>query len=176
MIKIKPNKEKINEQKVNEFEKKLGYNLPHNYFNFLIKNNGGTPELNLCNIKDYGQITVSHFFGLDIKDKINELKNVLSIFHNRFPNGFLPIASVEGGNLVCISLFSNKSEIYFWNHEEESEEEEKPTLKNMYKIVDDFNLFLKMLERFDASKVKVKKEDGVSSWIDPDFLKEIQNK
>lgn len=54
MIKVTPNKERINKHKLNKFEMELGYNLPQNYFNFLIKNNGGTPELNLCNIKDYG--------------------------------------------------------------------------------------------------------------------------
>jgi hypothetical protein len=176
MINIQPNNEKITKQRINEFEQKIKYILPKDYFNFLLKNNGGKPEMNLCNVKDYKQISVNYFFGLDLKVRTNELNYALSVFNNRIPKGYIPIASAEGGNLICINLASDTNTIYFWNHEEESEEGEEPTIKNMYKIADNFTNFLEMLEKFDASKVKVKKDDVVSSWIDPEFLKEIQKK
>jgi hypothetical protein len=121
-------------------------------------------------------IQIRSFFGIDQKDKQNDLKYNFSNYTERMPKGFFPIASAEGGNIICISYKKNPGEIYFWDHESEVDIGETPTMKNMYFLAESFSNFIEKLKKFDSSKVEVKDEDIISSWIDPDFLKSLEDK
>ncbi len=175
MVKITPNKEKINTNQIEVFSKQIGYSFPRDFIKFLLKNNGGKLELNLCDAEQFGQFTIDVFFGIGLKNELNDLRRIITVFKDRIPSHYLPIASTEGGNLICLSLLGNIGEIYFWDHEEESEEGEEATSKNMYKIASNFTSFLELIKKFDSSKIELKEEDIISTWIDPDFLKEIQD-
>lgn len=174
MIKIKRNIKKVNENILNEFQKEFDIELPSDYNDFLLEYNGGIPELNLCEADSIGQITVRYFLGFKLKKNEYNLTYVLSFFKGRLPASFIPIATAEGGNLICLSVAGEIGAVYFWNHEEEVEENQIPNMQNMYKISNNFSGFLDMIEKFDSTKVKVKEEDVLSSWVDPEFLKGLQ--
>jgi hypothetical protein len=83
----------------------------------------------------------------------------------RLPEGFLPIADAEGGNLVCLSLRScDFGAIWFWDHERELEG-------------DAVTLLAADLREFFDDLAPVSQSDEPSAvteaWIDPAFLKEL---
>ncbi|MCG9873862.1 MAG: SMI1/KNR4 family protein [Leptospiraceae bacterium] len=174
MIRIKANKQKIDEERVLKFESEFKLKLPDDYFEFLIQNNGGKPDLNILDVDNFGQININNFFGFDLKDKESNLEFCYDMFKNRIPIGILPIAESEGGNIICISLTKEVGSIYFWDHEMEADEGEKPDYSNMYKISDSFSSFIKRIEKFDPSKVEVNEKDVMNVWVDPEFLKDIK--
>jgi hypothetical protein len=83
-------------------------------FDFLMKNNGGKPDINVVNVDNFGQININNFFGIDLKKNENDLEYCYSKYKNRIPVGCLPIADAEGGNIICISLSKDFGSIYFW--------------------------------------------------------------
>jgi hypothetical protein len=174
MIRIKGNKQKLDKNRVLEFEKKNNLKLPEDYIEFLIQYNGGKPSVNILDVDNFGQININLFFGIDLKVKETNLDFCFETFKNRIPIGLLPIGESEGGNIICISLYKEIGSIYFWDHEMEADEGEKPDYTNMYKISDSFSSFIKRIEKFDPSKVEVNEQDVISVWVDPDFLKEIK--
>lgn len=78
--------------------------------------------------------------------------------------------------MVCLNLSEDRyGYVYFWDHEEELKYEKgKITINDLYFIAETFNEFLNSIERDDLKEseegYKVKKV-----WVDPDFLKELEN-
>jgi ankyrin repeat protein len=109
-----------------------------------LKYNGGKPEPDnfyFKGKKDSGIVDV--FFSIfDEEDlPVNNLGWNSGVYSERIPDGFLPIASVSGGDLVCISTKGkNEGKVFFWEHEGESDN--KPTYKNITLIADSFNKFI----------------------------------
>ena len=106
----------------------------------------------------------------------DDLISQFETYKNRIPNTCIPIGRDAGGNLVCLNLSEDRyGYVYFWDHEEEfNYEEGKITINNLHFIAETFNEFLNSIERDDIKEseegYKVKKV-----WVDPDFLKELDN-
>lgn len=63
------------------------------------------------------------------------------IFDGEIPEGFITIACDPGGNQILLKVVDkNVGEIYFWDHDVDSDEE-----NNMHFITNSLNEFLKML-------------------------------
>jgi len=145
MINIKNSGSVISEIDISAVEKALNIKFPSAYREFLLKFNGGRPQPNhfviLNNPSDTHGI-LEYFFGINAPDYSDIIKQH-SIYANRIPKNLFPIATDPGGNLICIDLVTNK--IFFWDHEEESEEGQIPSLKNIYPVANTFEELLNNL-------------------------------
>lgn len=140
----------INESDVLILEKLLNVSLPMDYKDFLLYCNGGQPKLHSFDYKLpdgrnwSGGVRV--FFGVDVDDW-EDLKHYYALYEDRIPKQMLPIANDDGGNLILLVLNSlEKGKVYFWDHNEESEDDEPPTNDNIYFVANSFTEFLENLK------------------------------
>ncbi len=94
--------EKISNDELLEFEQSIGYKLPENYKEFILKNNGGVP-----NKEYFEEIKVSYF--TPIKYGENTVEKAYEMLKEILPNGYLPIANDVCGELICIDLKSGNT-------------------------------------------------------------------
>lgn len=175
MINIVSNKG-FNENELITFSNKIGYKLPNDYIGFLRHHNGGLVKDSISTYYKNGhqKFILTSMFGLESEDN---LISQYERYKNRIPNTCIPIGRDAGGNLVCLNLSEDRyGHIYFWNHEEELKYEEgKITINDLYFIAETFNDFLNSIERDDIKKSEDKGYKVKKVWVNPDFLKEIEN-
>ena len=116
MVSIRPSNAKFEESLVNELERDAKIDLEREYLNFLREYNGGIPESNIV-VLDRAEIkslSVTSFFGVGLEFN-DDLVTQYNLLKNRIPEGCLPIARTEGGNIVCICLLPERYGcIYLW--------------------------------------------------------------
>lgn len=96
---------------------------------------------------------------LDLEDRLARCRD------GRMPDGLVPIADAEGGNLVCVSVRSSDfGTVWFWDHESELVEE------SVVRIASDFDAFVADLCRGVGEELPTMTE----SWIDPSLLAELE--
>lgn len=143
--------EQLTEEQINNVERELGRSIPFSYRLFLLEHNGGYPEPSEFSIVDAGtgrtiEVAVRRFFGIGTAEETFNLDYAISMFGDRLPHGIFPIARDPGGSLICIATEGpDAGKVYFWDHEEESDEGEVPTGRNLYLVADDFEGFLDKL-------------------------------
>ena len=148
---------KITDKEIVEIEKKVGYSFPDEYREFLLKHNGG--KCSPCGFvfmenSQQSDDEVRSFYAVGGIDGYYDLEEKMDIYIfdvKRLPDFYIPIAEDDFGNLICIS--SDKSDygcIYFWNHENESDEENYK--ENMYFVAKSFNEFINNLKNFDYAE------------------------
>jgi hypothetical protein len=147
-LEIRRSREAVHEQDIRNIETILGVQLPVPYKNFLLSHNGGSPKPNRFPFRNsqldgHGQID----FFLCIKDKdLYNLNTWIKRYKKRVPTDLIPIAVDPGGNLICLTIRGdNQGKLYFWDHEEEADESEQPSYKNIYLIANSFNELLSSL-------------------------------
>lgn len=133
---MQSNQEVLTEARLQVFERIIGVQLPNHYRDFLLRYNGGYPTPYYFSIsKVQGKGMVNIFYG--IGEMYDNLDKKIDIFDDILNAGFLPIADDSGGNQICIGLtekcFGN---IYFWIHDEDTEDTD-----NMYFISENFTVF-----------------------------------
>jgi hypothetical protein len=122
------------------------FQLPKEYRIFLLKYNGGRPNLTFFNYKntdDDGSV-IDCFFGIYKDDNNNLLKNIMGV-GDRYPSNSFPIADDVFGNRICIIVKGpDRGKIYFWDHETEADTDqgEVADYSNMTLIADSFNEFI----------------------------------
>ncbi|MEP3478590.1 MAG: SMI1/KNR4 family protein [Fuerstiella sp.] len=113
---------------ISKLEDLVGATLPEEYRQFLVESNGGKPQKRSfdCADGDNGG-SVRAFFALSSSSKPFSLEKACDIYEGRIPSLTLPIACDSFGNLILLSLDSNRQRgsVYFWDHEEEDDEEEE---------------------------------------------------
>jgi len=117
----------VTEATVAEFESALGYRLPADYREFLLKYNGGDPVVgDVVGRDDRPDIPYQHgdgissFLKLPTSEKevpVHERLRVITNEHWTLPKSLLPIADDAGGNFFALDLASEKGLIRFINHE-----------------------------------------------------------
>ena len=174
MITIVSN-EGFNEDNLITFSEKIGYELPKDYIEFLRHHNGGYVKNSISSYVKNGKqkFILTSMFGLGSGD---DLLSQFETYKKRIPNTCIPIGRDTGGNIICLNLSEDRyGYVYFWDHEEElNYDEGKITINDLYIIAETFNEFLNTIERDNMKEqeegYKVKKV-----WVDPDFLKELEN-
>ncbi|WP_260450722.1 SMI1/KNR4 family protein [Listeria booriae] len=79
------------------------------------------------------------FFGLG--DIYDNLQDFIEIYDERLSDDFIPIGSDPNGNAICFSINEDSSDnIYFWNHEEETENSNE--MRNVYFLANDIEEFI----------------------------------
>lgn len=164
---------KITRRVVGDFEAAIGVALPADYKEFLLSCNGGELAPNIFPVPG-AKINsgVNRFYGVLGDNLQNDLNYQRKIMFTRVPKNILPIGSDSCGNSVCLSLRNESyGQIYFWDHELESEEGECATFSNLFLVGNSFVDFLSKLKKFDASQVRLMPGQVKEAWIDPEFLK-----
>lgn len=169
-IKINKTSENVSKLQIEEVQRLLKCEFPRDYVQFLLRNNGGVAESNTFDVpRTKNSSGVNEFLSLE------EVVNVKSRMSERFLPSAIPVATAEGGNFVCI-VNDKKSGIYFWDHELEQDEGVPAKWDNMFFLADCFSGFLDLLRQFDPDEIELKPGQVIDSWIDPDFLKSLENK
>jgi len=141
----------LDEKSLDDFEKEFEIKLPEEYRHFLIKYNGGYPApdgFKFMN-KDKGS-SVDRFLGL-IDREYDDIRKYIEKYKNRIPDNLIPIAYDPGSNLLCISISGGDFDnIYFWEHEFEFNEGQKPDYTIVMVIANSFNDFLSKLYEVKA--------------------------
>ena len=139
MIEFTDSNKTLSLKEIEKFELENNIKLTTQYKAFLIQNNGGYPEPSLFKIsEEQGENVLNRFFSID------DLRDYIDIYEDRIPNGFIPIANDSSGNAICLGTREPYHEkIYFWDHEQESENPE--AMNNMYFLANDIYQFLESL-------------------------------
>lgn len=141
----------LSEEDVAAFELRVGRSIPSPYRAFLLRHNGGYPDPSDFLVKGSGRGpdlmgTVEQFLGIGVEDEYAEIERYLSMYKDRIPADYFPIAQDPGGNVICMATEgSDTGKIFFWDHEEEAEEGEPPTRQNLYQVAETLDAFLQQL-------------------------------
>ena len=177
MIKVMKSKRIFDKKIIEQFEKNNGLRLPKDYIEFLEKYNGGRPETNIVNLKGYKieSFLIATFFGVNLDDN-NDIIYQFNILNKRIPKECVPIADVEGGNVICMNLSSEKyGHIYLWDHEMEVLCGERITLDNLYLVAKSFKEFIDMIEQYNPNDEDLSGYEIRSVKIlDPEFYKMVK--
>lgn len=136
----------LTEIDIKRCEKAIGVNLPQEYKEFLLSNNGGCPDKSIFSIKDFvnnPEGKVQLFFSIRSPVASRNLDWNFEVFLGRVPKGMIPIARDDGGNLVCLSVEDGMEKgVFFWDHDEETE---PAALSNVYWLANNFKDFFGMM-------------------------------
>lgn len=135
----------------------LGMELPPDFLAFLKLHDGAEPEPNIFKVGTTNEAGVNGF--IPSRDIAREAQNIENLGAQSFP-----IAWAEGGNYILIDRASGDA-VFFWDHELP----DSPT-----KLADSFRHFLDQLEPFDGTAIKLKPDQVIITWIDPDFLESLK--
>ncbi|MDN8593526.1 SMI1/KNR4 family protein [Chryseobacterium mucoviscidosis] len=143
MVQMDGSHEPITLKEINEFQRKFNLNFTEQYIKFLLESNGGDPSPSMFKISDeQGAGVLNIFYG--IGDMYSNLEEYIDIYEYRLPTGFIPIGNDPSGNVICLGLNEKYyNNIYFWDHEQESENPDD--MRNMYFLANDLNEFLDSL-------------------------------
>ncbi|WP_152658616.1 SMI1/KNR4 family protein [Oceanobacillus sp. CFH 90083] len=133
--------DKLSLNELEDFEIEQGLNFPESYRDFLLKYNGGYVNPNVFYISsEEGESAINIFYG--IGNMYNNLEKKLDLFDDLIDIGFIPIASDSGGNQICLGVNEKYFEqVYFWNHEQETDE----LMESMHYLGENINKFLNSL-------------------------------
>lgn len=156
-IEIEGNVYPTSMEDIENFEKKYNLNLPQDYKEFLLLNNGATP-LQSKFITRNGKVVSHYKYIIPItKDTSNtEHKHNLEYCYIRFvvrgiiPQGLVPIGETPTENILCLSLRKDDyGSVYYWDRELELVYKQ-PQSECYHIIADSFKEFILGLKARDA--------------------------
>lgn len=123
-LKISGSQSPVNKENISWLESKIKYRLPSSYSYFLLKYNGGCPELDTYS-NNKGEWAINNFFhlhnNLSLAKDSNSTEDILWNYNHKWKDAkksLLPFAKDGGGNLFCLDMEGNeKHPIIFWSHE-----------------------------------------------------------
>jgi len=138
----------ISQKDILKLEATIKSKIPDDYKEFLLQHNGGRPQKYYFSFKLNSKVTKGYLdWFLGIHKKMNEnIYQYIKMYKNRIPSDLIPIGHDPGGNLICLKIKGdNVGSIYFWDHENEVEEGEKPNYNNLSLVSKSFSEFLTKL-------------------------------
>jgi hypothetical protein len=161
---------KTNLQVIKKFENKIGYILPKNYVDFILKYNGTSINNYIYSFKIYSEsnnrfegvysvgIFLSYGTTLESIDWYWDNRN--SDENYPFPDHVIPFILGGEGNLICFDYRHNVNtedpKIVYWNHEERGQLKEG---FEIYYIANSFDDFVEKLSDFRTEEEKKDDED-----------------
>jgi hypothetical protein len=150
-IELKGFQDRISPKDIIFFENFIGKNLPDGYKEFITQNGCGYVSSGYLEYAIYrdrkknkkvGSALIDYFFA-PIHHERYGVYEKLDVYKNRMPNGLIPIGEDPGGNIIVLSVRDHDyGVIYFWDHENETDEGEAPNGENLYFIASSFLEFL----------------------------------
>lgn len=133
-----------------ELEEHVGP-LPDDYRAWLMSTGGGQPEDDLklgtddLDVDERTHPVVTIFFGLGVDDAVDLAWNAQT-YAGRMPDGLLPVATSDAGDLVCVQVTGEApGSVWSWAHEEEAPREAQPSWDNLTRVADGFAPFVEEL-------------------------------
>ena len=143
---------------IKALETDLGFQISDSFREFISTQDGASPETNIFRVSEKNQSGVNEFIpAASIAAERTYLENL--------PQKAYPVAWAEGGNYVFIDEGRN-GEVFYWDHEVPEE---------ISRLADNFAAFLALLKPFDIKSIKIKPGQVKRVWVDPEFLKQLQN-
>ena len=133
---------KGSEAKTLAFQEFLGFTLPDDYFNFLVKNDGAIIDEAYFYVKD-----IEEYIMFDLFYNIEKCIKIYEEFSDDFPDKSLVIGRDPGGGmllLVTTDVGDFSKGIYFYDHSHFFEASNSDC--NTYFICDTFTDFITILE------------------------------
>jgi hypothetical protein len=116
MVTVKKPSSKISTEDVQSFEHQYEIELPEEYKQFLLNNNGGIPDKVYYTEND-ADLVINFFLSLG-SEKYSIEEYIKDWRQEGLANELVPIGEDAFGNLICISCKGdNKGQVYVWNHE-----------------------------------------------------------
>lgn len=128
---------------VRDFEAAVGFRLPEDYREFLLKDNGGQQPEPDCFRVETGEITaVSVLFPIGKSGDYYDLSAHFEYQKDELPRGVIPIGKDIGGNTICLALDGEeRGSVLFMEHEAETGPHEEGW-DNLYFCARSFTEFL----------------------------------
>jgi hypothetical protein len=119
----------------------MGRRIPPAYRDFLLRQNGGSPDPSLFEVEDNGEeVAVQMFFGLKMPAFSLNLERVFDDFGSRLPPALFPIAQDPGGNIIGVVEDGEQAGVVmYWDLDFEGEE------GALSRVAPDFQTFLRRL-------------------------------
>jgi len=152
----------IDRAAVRTVEEQLGFDVPAEYVELLTSvSNGGSVEPAV--FADDLDIGVVGFLGVARADDW-DLATRAAQYAGDLPDGLLPIADAEGGNLVCAKVGGGRvGSIWFWDHERAANAARR--------VAASLDAFIAGLESYDNVGVPTK---GRVTYIDEEFIAQLK--
>jgi len=132
-------------QEIELLEQRIKRQLPDDYRQFLVSENGGRPAPTAFEGPEGDGSVIHFFFTLDASSPYYRMHNELDMLHDRIPSDLLPIASDDFGNIILLDLGAKSvGAIYFWDHENENMDGD-PWWDNISYIAPSFSTFVENL-------------------------------
>jgi hypothetical protein len=96
----------------------VNYQIPEDYFSFLMKHNGGRPDPCTISTQEDNYVIDLFLSAKAPNGYYDSITNTMAVFNGSLPNHSLPIARSPGGDLILLDLSKEKSgEISCWRHD-----------------------------------------------------------
>lgn len=156
---------KIDNNRIEQFECKIGYVLPKSYRQFLLENNVCKvfpQDFNNLNTNTHISAIYGELYGLDSPDYCNLLA-INSYYSNFLENQYLAIGRDFGDNQICLSL-NEPNEVMYWSNQD----------KEFDLIGLNFAVFLNTLYRYQRWE-NGNIEDKLYCDIEDDLPEEVED-
>ena len=161
---------KTNMQEIKDFENKIGYKLPKNYIEFILKYNGSSINNYIYSFKIYSEkkknfegiysVGVFLSFGMKLESIEWYWDNKNSDLNYPFPDNIVPFILGGEGNLICFDyrhvVKIEEPKVVYWNHEERGLLDEG---LEIYFIADSFDEFIEKLADYRTEEEKKDDEE-----------------
>ena len=139
---------KLFESEIETLENRYNIRLHRDHKRLLLLCNGGQTDKCLSHFKNNGTIKrcILNWLLSISDDEYDNLERYIKTFkinQKRLPDNLIPIANDPGGNLFCISTHGDdEGKIYFWEHEFEVEDDQKPNYSNVFFVANNLENFI----------------------------------
>lgn len=138
----------LSEERLQDFEKRVGAVLPPDYREFLKRYNGGKPDPNDFWIRGGRDSSGVHqFYGLHDGPKWFSIDCSVGVERYGVPEGLLAIGDDGVGNTICIGIKGEKRGIIYFIDYEIHPYDESDSFEGITKLADSFSEFLSTLQR-----------------------------
>lgn len=136
----------VKQEEIFKFEDEIGFTLPNDYKKFLIKFNGGVPEVKystftLNELEE--NIGLQVLYGLDLEENL-DLREWYEEYKDDLLDDCLIIGHGIGFGFIVLVNSPEVSGVYFWDNSFELENSSED--ENIYKISDTFREFIEELK------------------------------
>ena len=153
MLKSMTNTAPVASSAIQDFERRIGIQLPDDYRSFLEQYNGGCPEPEVFHMRWHDQDLARRFaydmvdflYGID-RGSPHDLFINWQCFQDRVPKDTIPIGNDPGPNMILLGVSgARRGHVLFWVSGEEVQEGEEPDDRNVGFVAPSFTAFLDSL-------------------------------
>lgn len=130
-----------NSQNINALEKSIGFGLPKDYYDFLLRSDGCRIEDGYVFVEELGQsVLLKCLFSIKNEKKVLTIGYWMNEYGDEIPEKSVIIGNDQGGSFLLFITDGDEKGVYFWDdsHFFEQTTDEK----NIYLIAEDFVDFL----------------------------------